>query len=170
MLELVNYSILDEPSKNELISYVDNEFGHIPIVNETEWAIPNWTIINRKENKIVSFYNVVEREILIDGELHKVAGINNVITIKEYRGNGFASTMLKETENEVFDKLNCNIGVLLCADELTPFYENLDWYRVECPVFFNQSSGVKMWKANLMFRTISFKLQPKEVNLNGLPW
>lgn len=54
--------------------------------------------------------------------------------------------------------------------ELIAFYEGLNWYSVDCSVYFNQSDGRKLWKANTMLLSQNEKINPKEVDLNGLPW
>ena len=170
MIEIKKYPELLEQTKDKLNSYIKGEFGHIPIVNETEWATPDWTIVYYENDLIATFYNIVEREIMIDNKVFKVGGINNVITPKEFRGKGYASKTLRETEHLIFDDLNCDLGVLLCADSLIPFYERLNWYKVDCPVYFEQSSGVKLWESNTMLLTKNEKMSPQRIELNGLPW
>ena len=146
MIEISKYSELDNGTKSKLKDFIDSEFGHIPIVRETQWATPGWTILLYENKEIVTFYNIIERKILVDMSVLKIAGINNVITPEEYRGNGYASKILRETEDFIFDELQSELGVLLCANELIPFYERLNWYKVDCPVY------------------------PKKIELNGLPW
>ncbi len=170
MIVVKKYSELSEQTKDKLNLYIEGEFGHIPIVNETEWAIPDWTIVYYRNNLVATFYNIVEREILIDNKVIKVSGINNVITPKEFRGKGYATKILQETEYIIFEDLNCDLGVLLCADNLIPFYERLNWYKVDCPVYFEQSSGVILWEANTMLLSKNGKMNPQRIKLNGLPW
>ena len=100
----------------------------------------------------------------------QIAGVNNVITPKEFRGKGYASKMLRETENLIFEELKFEAGVLLCAYEVIPFYEKLNWYNVYCPVYYNQSKERRLWAANTMFLTKNSMLTPKLISLNGLPW
>ena len=169
-MEITKYSELDKETKRQLESFIDDEFGHIPIVKETEWAKPDWTIILYQNNEIATFYNIVERKIIVDENELKMAGINNVITPKKFRGNGFASKVLRETEDFIFNKLNSELGVLLCADALISFYERLNWHKVDCPVYYEQSNGKELWNANTMLLTKKEKPNPKKIDLNGLPW
>lgn len=170
MIEVKRYNELSGQVREQLSSYIEGEFGHIPIVNETEWATPNWTIVYFESGQIATFYNIVEREIIFDNKKYKIAGINNVITPKEFRGKGYASKTLRETESLIFEELNCKMGVLLCSDDLIPFYEKLNWYKVDCPVYFEQSIGKKLWGANIMLLTENEELLPNRIELNGLPW
>ena len=170
MIEITKYAELDNGVKSKLENFIDEEFGHIPIVKKTEWAKPDWTIILHQNNELVTFYNIVERKIVIDDDAMKAAGINNVITPKEFRGHGYASKILRETRHFIFEDLKSELGVLLCADALIKFYERLNWYKADSPVYFDQSDGKKLWKANVMLLTKKGKLNPKKIDLNGLPW
>lgn len=170
MIQVKRYNELEQSVKDQLNSFIDSEFGHIPIVRETQWATPDWTIIYFQDGAIATFYNIVKRTITIDNEAIKIGGINNVITPKEFRGKGYASKTLKETEALLFEDLKCSLGVLLCADELIPFYQRLNWYKVDCPVYFEQTDGEKLWGANTMLLSKGEKLSPQIIKLNGLPW
>lgn len=170
MIKIHETSTLDLIAKNQIEQLIEKEFGHIPIVKETTWASPNWTVIFYQGNEIATFYNIVERTITIDGKDYFSAGINNVITPGKYRGKGLSTQILKNTEDFIFNELKAELGLLLCADSLLPFYERLNWYRVKCPVYFKQPSGKKLWTANTMLRTINKEIQPHQIDLNGLPW
>lgn len=170
MIEIAQYVDLPGNIKARLNQFINIEFGHIPIVQETEWAVPDWTIIKYLDNQIVSFYNIVIREIVVDKSSIRIGGINNVITPIEHRGRGYASELLSQTGQIIFNKLDCEFGVLLCADKLIPFYEKLNWYLINCPVYFNQSTGKKLWTANTMLSAKGEKFHPHEIDLNGLPW
>lgn len=170
MIKITRYSQLDRFTKGKLKNYIESEFGHIPIVRETKWAKPDWTILLYQDNEILSFYNIVERNIRIDDNPIKIAGISNVITPKAYRGNGYASKILRETKHVIFEDLNCEIGVLLCADNLIPFYERLHWHKVDCPLFFEQPEGKRLWTANVMLLSEKHIWSPKKIDLNGLPF
>ncbi|NER14733.1 GNAT family N-acetyltransferase [Leptobacterium flavescens] len=170
MIEIKKYPMLSPETKKELRGHIDREFGHIPIVRETEWATPHWSIICYEEGEIASFYNIVEREIFVDNNKLKIAGINNVITPPAFRGKGLSSKTLKETEDFIFKDLACRLGVLLCADQLLPFYERLNWYKVDCPVYFLQGTERKLWNANTMLLSRNTHMSPLKIDLNGLPW
>jgi hypothetical protein len=91
MIETSKYIDLNLDTKKMLNKIIQDEFGHIPIVQETEWATPDWTIIYYEGNDIATFYNIVKRQILVDDKKMKVAGINNVITPQKNRGQGYSS-------------------------------------------------------------------------------
>ncbi len=170
MIYISKYKELKTEERQFLEDITQQEFGHIPIVQNTEWSVPDWSVINTKENSIVTFYNIIVRSILIDNKEVKIAGINNVITPNRFRGLGYSSSTLNSTQSFIFEDLKCEAGLLLCADDLIPFYERLGWYTVDCPVYFDQSDAPKLWKANTMLLTPDKILKPKKIDLNGLPW
>jgi hypothetical protein len=170
MIKIERYTELAIETKQKLEIIIENEFGHIPIVRETSWASPDWTIIYYHENEIATFYNVVVREVSIDEKLYKAAGINNVITPENFRGRGFSTKTLLETKEYLFHDLNLDLGLLLCADDLVPFYKRIGWHKVDCPVYFDQPTGKNIWTANTMLWTKEIAMQPHKIDLNGLPW
>lgn len=171
MVSIVKYDELTKDQRclqNELIA---KEFGHIPIVANTKWASPDWTIMRHENDVIVAFYNVISRRIIIDDKQVEAIGINNVITPPEHRGKSFAFDMLKSTQIEMLDKLDAELGLLLCADHMIPFYSRLGWYAVDCPVYFEQNGQQNLWLANTMLLSRDGeRLSPPFINLNGLPW
>ena len=102
MIKIHGTSTLDLATKNQIEQLVEKEFGHIPIVKETTWASPNWTIIFYQDNEIATFYNIVERNIIVDGKSYFSAGINNVITPGKYRGKGLSKQKVKKNEQFSF--------------------------------------------------------------------
>ena len=170
MITTLKYCDLADHIKSELETRVLSEFGHIPIVADTQWATPDWTVISYVGDNIACFYNIVLRKVTFDDTIFLVGGVNNVITSPEYRGRGLASRILSETEPFIFERLMCQFGLLLCSDELIPFYERLQWYRVNCPVHFQQLDGTHVWNANAMLRHKRDVLTPETIDLNGLPW
>jgi hypothetical protein len=45
MIKIYKTPDLPVDIQNQIAVCIDNEFGHIPIVKETEWAKPDWTIL-----------------------------------------------------------------------------------------------------------------------------
>jgi len=171
MIHIYRTAELTAATKNKLEESIHNEFGHIPIVQSIAWAVPGWSIIRYAEGAVAAFYNIVERDVLLDKKPYKVAGINNVITVPGFRGKGYASEILAATKEFLFTELRSDAGLLLCADALLPFYEKLGWYKVNSRVYFDQpaSPDRRLWEANTMLLHPG-RIEPQEIDLNGLPW
>jgi predicted GNAT family N-acyltransferase len=170
MIAIEKYSSLSPFIKDTLNQYIQAEFGHIPIVQETTWATPDWTILQTENNAIVTFYNIIEREVLLDGSPYKIAGINNVITPPSFRGKGYSSQTLTNTTSFLFDDLQSDHALLLCADAMIPFYNRLGWYTVNSTVYIEQPSGRKVWTANTMLLSPGQAVTPAVIDLQGTPW
>jgi hypothetical protein len=161
---------LDGSLRLELESRGQTEFGHIPLVANTQWAAPDWTVICYANDEIASFCHVVEREVSVDGSPVKVGGLNNVIASPRHRGKGHTSRMLREVRPFILETLKCQLGLLLCADELVPFYKRLQWYQTDCPAYYQQKSGEHLWTGNTMLLSDQEPIAPQRIHLNGLPW
>lgn len=150
MIEFVKYSDLPVERKSELDSLIHTEFGGIPFVNNTQWATPDWTVLMTKDREIVTFLNIVIREVIIDQANLVVAGINNVITPKKHRGHGYASKLLIASHAYIHNDLNLEHALLLCADAVIPFYTRLDWYPVKCDVCYTHPTGKIDYDSNTL--------------------
>lgn len=170
MIKIVQYNNLSDYLKNLLADLAHKEFGDFPIVANTKWASPDWVVLYFEDDHLVSYYNLIERYVMLDGEKLKAAGLNNLVTPEVFRRKGYATKLLAQTYNFFFNELKSDLGLLLCADNLIPFYEKLNWYRVKCPVIYNQPDGNVIWQANTMLLTRSLRLNPNKIDLNGLPW
>lgn len=170
MIRIEKYDELSEGTLLQLHQAIHAEFGHIPIVQETSWATPHWTILYMEDERILSFYNIIERNILIDGVPCKAGGINNVITPPEHRGKGYATRLLNNTRHFLFTDLRCGQGLLLCADAMIPYYNQLGWYTVNSEVYFDQPQGRQLWAANTMLLSPGTPITPASIDLQGLPW
>ncbi|WP_315817492.1 GNAT family N-acetyltransferase [Paraflavitalea speifideaquila] len=170
MISIEKYDSLSPAIKETLHNYIQAEFGHIPIVQETTWAIPDWTILHTENDTIVTFFNIIERQVLLDGIPSKIAGVNNVITPPAFRGKGYSSQALTQTTSFLFDELKSEHALLLCADAMIPFYNRLGWYTVNSTVYIEQPSGRKLWTANTMLLSPDKTISPAAIDLQGTPW
>ncbi|GAB3197472.1 putative N-acetyltransferase YhbS [Pontibacter aydingkolensis] len=172
MIKSIKYSNLSPADADELQQCIHAAFGHVPFVQNHTWAQPDWTFIKYENGRVATFYNVVLRDVSIDGKKYKVAGVNNVITPEEFRGRGFASEILRATEQYLFNDLGCKYGLLLCADALLPFYTRLGWYKVHPTLYYDQPTGRQLYDSNVMLLSSEEQpfIKPESIDLNGLPW
>jgi GNAT superfamily N-acetyltransferase len=170
MIKFLKYSSAPRHIKNYIEPIAAKEFSVYPLVAETQWVTPHWIALSYHDDEIVTFCNIVEREIFIDDKMYKAAGLNNLVTPEKFRGNGYGTKLVIEFKNFIFNKINCDLGLLLCSDNLVPFYEKLGWYLVDCPVHYWQPQGIKLWQANTMLLNPDSSIQPGRIHLNGLPW
>jgi len=164
------YSKLHPAIRQTLVEMAEHEFGDVPIVQEYEWATPDWAVYITSGNEIASIAHVIIRKLLFDGVEVSVGGLNNLITRKNFRGKGLGVQVLKHTHDLILNELKCDAGLLLCADSLVPYYQKFGWYKVSSKLYFDQPGGKKEWQANVMLKTLNLELHPNVIDLNGMPW
>lgn len=170
-IAVINLSHVAPDIRKQIDDYTRNEFGHVPIVQRYRWAEPGWSVVVLSDDEVLSFLNVVEREALFDGNTVKLAGINNVITPAPFRRRGYASQTMRRAELLMFRELQADFGLLLCADEMVPFYEGLGWISVSVPLEFDQPGEKVTWPSRIMvLPRAGEKLPSKSIDLCGLPW
>lgn len=170
MIKIFNYNELGQELLEELTNNINDQFGSVPIVMETKWSTPDWSIIYFDEDNIAAFLNIVIRQVKFDDVYHTVGGLNNLITKKEYRKKGLGSQLVRRANTFILDEMNCDFGLLLCADELVSYYTHLNWVEVKFPVYFQQPGGKKLWQAKTMLISKDQINQFHTIDLNGLPW
>ena len=149
------------------------EWWHIPIIKETTWSKPDWSVVmTNGEAKVICFLNIVEREAIFDGVKVKIAGINHLITTKSFRGKGHGKAVMEETHRFVFNKLKVKFALLLCGDDVAKFYEKLGWKKFKGQLVYNQPSLEEkvVWKQNVFIYTQSENRDYRLIDLCGLPW
>ena len=174
-INITKISALEPALKEEMDLRTQSEFGHLDIIKKYTWSKPDWTAYALVGEALVSFLNLVERTALVDGKQTKLVGINNVITLPQWRKRGFSTLAMNEASSFIFKKLDATCGLLLCSTALVPFYEGLGWQQMQCPVYFDQPGGKVKWESNVMVlpRNTQEKLkaeQADQIDLCGLPW
>ncbi|WP_082582691.1 GNAT family N-acetyltransferase [Frateuria sp. Soil773] len=166
------YSELSKERRDQLRSLASNEFDQFPIVQQTNWATPDWSFLGiESQGQLACFYNLVERVVRFNDQPVKVVGLNNLVTAPDYKRLGLASHLLSSTEAQWFSVFNASYGLLLCANHLIPFYRRLGWQRVSSEVRFMQGERECVWGAECMVLSpLREVIDPAAIDLCGLPW
>jgi hypothetical protein len=77
--------------------------------------------------RLLSFVSLVERVAFFDRRAVKVAGISNMITIEPYRHKSSGSLVMLEAQKLIAHRIGAEFGLLLCSEDVIPFYSRLDW-------------------------------------------
>lgn len=171
-IQTIEYDRLPEAHRSELAAAASSEFDRFPIVRETTWAVPDWSVLGMVDGRLACFYHAISRRVRFDGETVPVVGLNNLVTLPPCKGRGLASRLLRDTESWWFETLGGRCGLLLCADALVPFYERLGWRAVPSVVRFAQPGlPSQTWAANCMLLSPDRReASPQVIDLEGLPW
>lgn len=169
-LDIQPYHALPLIEKNRQQAHIENNFGHIPFVKQRQWAKPDMSVMLKQKGELLAFFHIVLREVEFDGITMPVAGLSNLITAQQHQGKGYASILLTQGFITLFNQLNVQHSLLLCKDELIPFYQKNHWYAIKAKVIFKQKHGVETYRSNTLLLSTHTQLNPNHINLNGLPW
>ena len=136
-----------------------------------EWSEPDWCVLVWANGQVVSQLAIVERVGLVAGRPVKLGGLGNVIALPAWRGRGFTSAALRRAAAFMCQELGVEFGLLVCEEDVVPFYERLGWQVVEGPLTFDQPGGQATWPAVVMVLPCGGKAWPEGmIDLCGLPW
>lgn len=170
MLKIDNYHSLTAEEKQQQQEYINEVFGDVQFIQQRQWSRPDFVFAFRQNDDLFSFFNLIIRDVIFDNKRIKIAGVSNAVTPKNYRGKGYASQLLTQASPVIFNQLKVQHALLLCSDDLTDFYQHLGWYKVDSNVQFEQGNGIEHYQSNTLLLSPNDPINPKNINLNGLPW
>ena len=136
-----------------------------------QYAPKTWRVLAWLDGIVVSHAGILERTVEVNGQPVRVGGISGVWTLPEHRGSGLGSAVMRAAAAFLRDDLRAEFGLLICRDEVRPFYERLGWKPVTGPLVFDQPSGKITWPLTTMILPCSQSEWPEGVvDLRGLPW
>lgn len=166
-IAIIPSTALSPKMHRELEDWFHREFGLIPL----QWDKPRWYALARYENTLVGRIGIVKRKIMAGGSVLWVGGISGVITRPEWRMQGIASMLLNKTAQFLEEVLSTEFGLLICRDEMAPFYRKNGWESIRTSTYFMQESGRYRYKQTSMILRCKDRNWPQgDVDLCGLPW
>lgn len=105
------------------------------------WAPPQWLVLIKEGDEVITSVGVNVREIVSNGDLTKIGGIGGVMTHPARRKEGLASRAMQEAARRLYNELNVSFALLFCRPHLVPFYKRLKWKPFEGKVFADQPEG-----------------------------
>lgn len=150
----------------------DAAFADSDLITTTRWARPDLWFIERHGDSLRGCVGVVWREIVADGTPVRVGGVASLVVVPQARGSGLGARLLDRALAEMRALPAIAAGMLLCEDELVPFYARLGWRRVAASVRCMQPGGEIDWAGAAMCHTLVMSAldSARFVRLNGLPW
>lgn len=119
----------------------------------------------------VTHVGLLQHTVTVGAEPVKVCGVGGVVTRPRAQGKGYASRAMRHAAGLMQGELAVAFGLLFCHDRLMPFYERLDWQKVEDAVEIEQPSGTVTSPMNVMILPCGEAEWPTgRVKLNSLPW
>lgn len=139
---------------------------------QIQWSSATHHVLLWEDEKLVSHIGLITREGTCDGETYLIGGIGGVQTHPDARGKGYAGKGIQHGVNFLTDTLNVDFSLLVCRDELIPYYGRLGWTLFEGDMLVRQTSGTEKFTFNHPMLIAGTKPIPscKVIDLQGEPW
>ncbi len=126
-----------------------------------KWMIENiqandFHILIKDDEKSIAYTNLVDITAIINDKNTKVRGIGNVCTSET--GKGFGNILMEEV-NAVLAQ-NQWKGILLCKDNLVPYYEKFNWKLINNDKIMTK----KFENSNFMYVNFSIEINSLDYN------
>lgn len=139
--------------------------------DDYEWSDVDWHVLVWVDGRLVSHVGIVQRTGMVDAKRVRLGGIGGVATLSEWRGQGLATAAMKKVTAFICDELDVEFGLLICNEDVVPFYQRLGWEVVEGPLMFDQPSGKVTFEDVAMVLSCKGREWPEgAIDLCGLPW
>ena len=164
---------LDRAIRDVLVACFPKDAGHFS--RQRWWHSPHqWSVLAiTVEGVIVGGMCVVERTVTAGGCGIPVAGIGNVCTLPEWRGQGVIDTVMAAALAEA-GKHSLEAGLLFCKPVLEKVYARMGWTAVDGTVCMTDADGgmTKLPAENIaMTIPIAIETFPRgDIDLRGRDW
>ena len=170
-IEIYAWQDMNPILKEKLQQAPFEEWGHLSFIRDTYWSTPTWSlVIHSSADDFLCFVNIVERIALFDQKKVRVGGINNLMTKRDCRGQGYGACLMEGAHHFMKESLKVDSGLLLCADDVSGFYEKLGWEKFSGKLYFNQPQDKVLWHQNTYLFPFDLKTQGHQIDLCGYPW
>lgn len=142
---------------------------------------PVYTAVLELDGDVIGHAGVVDRTIAIisgkadapDSVSVRVAGVQNVFVLPEFRGRGLSGTVVRLAMNEAAGR-GFDAGFLFCRLELTPVYSSCGWNSLQGRQVIRVENNAEYAfygdKIAMYFPLILRKLPEGTVHLRGNDW
>ena len=138
---------------------------------DLKWRKKEYSILVYNNNDLMSHIGLLNHSINLPNETLIIGGVGSVITIPEAQGQGYATAGLKYSVDYIKEKYKADFGILVCNQELVPFYEKLGWKLLPPPIYFDQPEGKIKSQLEVMYLKTGDKEWNNEVNyFESFPW
>ena len=117
---------LDSEIKNALCLCFPEDRNFFSLSRAWHNSYPEISFIMLENNRIVAHVAIVNRRIMVRNQFVKVAGIQNVFVLPEYRGKGLCKEIMTFAMQNI-KKYNFDLGLLFCVPDLERTYSQCSW-------------------------------------------
>ena len=93
-------------------------------------SAPAFSVVLEHEGEVIAHMGVVDRVISAGGHALRVAGIQNVFVLPEFRRRGLTTALMEAAMREAAAR-NFDLGLLFCAPEIQRVYSRSGWLALD---------------------------------------
>ena len=127
---------------NRIINLKIQHWPH-PFRSQKDWILKNinsddYNLLLEMNSELVGFLNLIHVDALLDNTIKlDLLGVGNVCVSKEVSGKGLGLLLMQIASYHI-KSLGYN-GVLLCSDDIVPFYIRAGWLTNNAKVSINDN-------------------------------
>jgi GNAT superfamily N-acetyltransferase len=168
-IEIKSTSSLTPAQEKDILDWLLETFSDI--TDDYEWSAVDWHVLVWADGEMASHVEIVDRIGTVEGRRVKLGGIGGVMTRPKWQGRGYSSVALEAATAFMRDELGTEFRLLMCDQEMIPFYSHLGWQVVEGPLVFDQPGGKVTFDEVTMVLPCTKQEWPQgTIDLCGLPW
>ena len=138
-----------------------------------QWSNSEWSVLIRDDNDVlVSYMGLIIRQAMCDDTPVFIGRIGGVKTHPDARGKGYAGFGLKKSAEVLRKELKVDFSLLVCRDELIPYYQKFGWQAFKGDMLIDQASGKTKFTFNkpMLIEGVKPIPQCSVIDLCGKPW
>lgn len=165
---------LDKKIKEGLCLCFPDDKGTFSVTRAWHNTAPSWSLYTEENNRIISHIGVVDRKIRVGDNVVRIAGIQNVFVLPEFRGKGFCDALVNAAMVKAAE-YGFDYGFLFCIPEIEKVYRRCGWIKLpHTSILLTDESGkegVLSGKNLAMFFPLKFNTFPAgDIHLQGNDW
>jgi len=139
--------------------------------DNVDWSSPEWFVIGKLAGRVVSIVGVLKRRIRVGESSLEVGGVGGVATHPDYQRRGYGSALLQRTAIFMRADLNVGFGLLVCDQDMVPFYSKLGWQTTQDEMVFDFRGSKRTFDGITMLLPVGERPWPRgTIDLCGTPW
>jgi GNAT superfamily N-acetyltransferase len=139
--------------------------------DDVDWSSPEWFVVGKLAGRVISIIGILKRAIRIGETSLEVGGVGGVATHPDYQRRGYGSALLQRAAVFMRADLNVDFGLLVCDQDMVPFYGNLDWQTVQDEMVFDFRGSKRTFQGITMLLPLGGRSWPRgTIDLCGTPW
>ena len=138
-------------------------------------SVPAWTLIlEDARQRVAAHVGIVERTIAVGDATLRVAGVQNVCVLPEYRSRGYCDQVMNAMTNEATcQEYEC--GLLFCGVDLCKVYRRCGWTSLDARTIVRtnkkgESVNLPSGNTAMFLPLVTEKFPQGDIHLRGNDW